>query len=324
MPGQASRAPARGESDSSLVGTSAAMGAGTADELLAATARPPSSTADSTRLDLGDLRTRRKRALPPLPSPASPHPPLPSPPPPPPPPPSSSSLLSPPLISSPPPLSSPPSPPWASQLFALLRLADLRVRQGRFEEAERLLEGFDWHASAKRLLARIALARGDLALAGDLGRLCLESTPPTDPDCAPVLALLVEVQLARGDLAAAEETLDQLAVLAVTARTTGRAPSPSSPAARSEPLEETSKRAQTSKRRWSCSPGSASPSKPRRPGSRWRARSPRPRRQQRSKRRGTRLKGSSASAQPGTLTRRRPCSASSEPRRGRSRRGTGR
>ena len=104
---------------------------------------------------------------------------------------------------------------WASQLFALLRLADLRVRQGRFEEAERLLEGFDWHASAKRSLARIALARGDLALAGDLARLCLESTPPSDPDCAPVIALLVEVALARGDLAAAEETLDQLTALAV-------------------------------------------------------------------------------------------------------------
>jgi DNA-binding CsgD family transcriptional regulator len=104
---------------------------------------------------------------------------------------------------------------WASQLFALLRLADLRVRQGRFEDAERLLEGIDWHTSAKRSLARIALARGDLALAGDLGRLCLESTPPSDPDCALVLALLIEVQLARGDLAAAEETHDQLAVLAV-------------------------------------------------------------------------------------------------------------
>jgi ATP/maltotriose-dependent transcriptional regulator MalT len=103
---------------------------------------------------------------------------------------------------------------WASQLFALLRLADLRVRQGRFEEAERLLEGIDWHTGAKRSLARIALARGDLALAGDLGRLCLESMSPSDPDCAPVLALLVEVQLARGDLAAAGETLDQLTVLA--------------------------------------------------------------------------------------------------------------
>ncbi|MGH3012171.1 MAG: LuxR C-terminal-related transcriptional regulator [Gaiellaceae bacterium] len=103
---------------------------------------------------------------------------------------------------------------WASQLFALLRLADLRVRQGRFEQAERLLEGFDWHASARRSLARIALARGDLALAGDLARLCFESTPSSDPDCAPVLGLLVDVHLAGGDLAAADETLDQLAVLA--------------------------------------------------------------------------------------------------------------
>ncbi len=104
---------------------------------------------------------------------------------------------------------------WASQLFVLLRLADLRVRQGRFEEAERLLEGFDWHASARRSLAKIALARGDLALARDLGRLCLESTPSSDPDCAPVLALLVEVQLACDDVAAAEETVEQLAVLEV-------------------------------------------------------------------------------------------------------------
>jgi DNA-binding CsgD family transcriptional regulator len=103
---------------------------------------------------------------------------------------------------------------WASQLFALLRLADLRVRQGRFEEAERLLEGIDWHTSAKRSLARIAFARGDLDLAGDVGRLCLETMPPSDPDRASVLALLVDVHLARGDLAAADETLDRMAVLA--------------------------------------------------------------------------------------------------------------
>jgi DNA-binding CsgD family transcriptional regulator len=103
---------------------------------------------------------------------------------------------------------------WASQLYPLLRLADLRVRQGRLEEAERLLEGIDWHTSAKRSLARIALARGDLALAEDLARLCLESTLPSDPDCPHLVGLLVEVQLARGNLAAAEGTLDQLAELA--------------------------------------------------------------------------------------------------------------
>jgi DNA-binding CsgD family transcriptional regulator len=103
---------------------------------------------------------------------------------------------------------------WASQLFPRLRLADLRVRQGRLEEAERLLEGIDWHPSAKRSLARIALTRGDLALADDLVRLCLEATPPSDPDCPPLLGLLVEVLLARGDLAAAEGTLDRFAELA--------------------------------------------------------------------------------------------------------------
>ena len=107
---------------------------------------------------------------------------------------------------------------WASQLFALLRLADLRVKQGRFEEAERLLEGIDWHVSARRSLARIALARGDFALAWDLGRLCLESTRPSDPDCASVLALLVEVQLARGDLADARNTFQRLADLVVDDR----------------------------------------------------------------------------------------------------------
>jgi DNA-binding CsgD family transcriptional regulator len=102
---------------------------------------------------------------------------------------------------------------WASQLFPRLRLADLRVRQGRFGEAELLLESIDWHPGAKRSLAAIALARGDLALAGDLVGLCLENTPRTDPDQPSLLGLLVEVEIARGDLAAAEEALDRLAEL---------------------------------------------------------------------------------------------------------------
>jgi DNA-binding CsgD family transcriptional regulator/uncharacterized protein HemY len=102
----------------------------------------------------------------------------------------------------------------AERLFPLLRLAELRVRQGRLEEAERLLEEIDWHTRAKGSLARIALARGDLALAEDLVRLCLESTPLSDPNCPPLLGLLVDVHLARGDLGAADESLEQLAELA--------------------------------------------------------------------------------------------------------------
>ena len=44
---------------------------------------------------------------------------------------------------------------------ALARLADLRVRQGRFEEAEQLLDGLDGHMDAARPLAAIQLARGE-------------------------------------------------------------------------------------------------------------------------------------------------------------------
>ena len=96
----------------------------------------------------------------------------------------------------------------------LVRLAELRVRQGRFEEAERLLEGVEWHPAARRA------AGGDRAgarrsRAGDeLAGLCLEGEDPSDPACAPLLELLVAIQLARGDLGAAAETLDRLAELA--------------------------------------------------------------------------------------------------------------
>jgi DNA-binding CsgD family transcriptional regulator len=100
-------------------------------------------------------------------------------------------------------------------MFPLFRLAELRVRQGRFEEAERLLEGIDWHPNARRSLAAIALGRRDVALAEDLTRLCLEGRPASDPACAPALELLVEIQLARDELASAKETVSRLVELAV-------------------------------------------------------------------------------------------------------------
>jgi DNA-binding CsgD family transcriptional regulator len=100
------------------------------------------------------------------------------------------------------------------RVYPLVRLADLRVRQGRFEEAERLLDGVEWHPSARRSAAAIALARGDVALAQDLARLCLDARDPADTSCAPVLELLVEIQLAADDLPAATATLERLALLA--------------------------------------------------------------------------------------------------------------
>ena len=104
----------------------------------------------------------------------------------------------------------------ASRVSPLVRLADLRLRQGRLEEAERLLQGYEWHPAARRSQAAIALARGDPALAEDLARVCLEGDDPSDPACAPVLQLLVDIRLARDDLGEARETLDRLAELATS------------------------------------------------------------------------------------------------------------
>jgi DNA-binding CsgD family transcriptional regulator len=100
------------------------------------------------------------------------------------------------------------------RIFAALRLADLRVRQGRVEEAERLLEGGEWHPTARRLAATIALARGDTGLASELGELCAEGSGLADPTCAPALELLVLTRLATGDMAAAHEAADRLATIA--------------------------------------------------------------------------------------------------------------
>jgi DNA-binding CsgD family transcriptional regulator len=102
----------------------------------------------------------------------------------------------------------------AERVSPLVRLADLRVRQGRFEAAERLLDGMEWHPRARRVLATVARGRGDLPLAEDRARLCLERADRSDPGCAPLLALLVDVQLARAERGRAGKTLDRLAELA--------------------------------------------------------------------------------------------------------------
>jgi DNA-binding NarL/FixJ family response regulator len=100
------------------------------------------------------------------------------------------------------------------RVYPLVRLADLRVRQGRYEEAERLLDGAEWHPVARRTAAVIALARSDLALAKDLANLSLEGVDAADPASAPLLELLVGIHLAGDDVAAARETLAQLDALA--------------------------------------------------------------------------------------------------------------
>jgi DNA-binding CsgD family transcriptional regulator len=103
---------------------------------------------------------------------------------------------------------------------AVIRLADLRVRQGRLEDAAELLRGLDQHPDAIRALAALHLARGETARARDL--LERATARPDDEvpavgesvSVAPLLALLVDVQLAESRVGDAGRTADRLAALA--------------------------------------------------------------------------------------------------------------
>ncbi len=92
---------------------------------------------------------------------------------------------------------------------ALVRLAELRLRQGRTEEAEALLDGCELDAATARPLANVHLARGEVDLACDVLERVLDGADRTSTGAAPLLALLVEARLAAGDhdaaLTAAEE-----------------------------------------------------------------------------------------------------------------------
>jgi DNA-binding NarL/FixJ family response regulator len=94
---------------------------------------------------------------------------------------------------------------------ALVRLADLRVRQGRIEEAEHLLEGLDYHGGAARPCAAIHLARGRPGLACDVLERAIAEAGPDSSEAVPLLLLLVDGRLALGDAAAGEAAARRLA-----------------------------------------------------------------------------------------------------------------
>ena len=97
---------------------------------------------------------------------------------------------------------------------ALCRLADLRVRQGRFEEAAVLLTRLDHHEDATRPLAELHLARGDALLALDVIERRLSSTDVADYVEAPLLAAAIEAHLVLGDVGAADIAVARLDAMA--------------------------------------------------------------------------------------------------------------
>jgi DNA-binding CsgD family transcriptional regulator len=96
---------------------------------------------------------------------------------------------------------------------AVLKLADLRVSQGRLEEADVLLGGYEDYGSSALPRARLHLARGESDLAQAVLEQALQSDPFHSLHRAPLLRLLVDVWLAAKNLEAARRTADELVAL---------------------------------------------------------------------------------------------------------------
>ncbi len=100
-----------------------------------------------------------------------------------------------------------PMPAWHPDIA----LADLRVRQGRLAEAERLLLGRDQFMDALLPTARLHLARGDHELARAAARRGLRVAGDDRLRTAELLTVLVDAELAGGDVAAATTACADLA-----------------------------------------------------------------------------------------------------------------
>jgi DNA-binding CsgD family transcriptional regulator len=100
--------------------------------------------------------------------------------------------------------------PWAT---AVCRLAELRLRQGRIEEAARLLEQIPDHPDAVPPLARLHLLRSQPERAVELLDRALNAGLE-DHVAAPLLALLVDAYLAVGDVEPAGYAAETLSAVA--------------------------------------------------------------------------------------------------------------
>ena len=101
---------------------------------------------------------------------------------------------------------------------ALAKLAELRLAQGRREEAERLLAGYEEHPTAAYAAASLRLARGEPAVASSILCRRLRELDEGSLEGAALLELLTEAEIARG---AHEEVARRAAQLARLGPSTG-------------------------------------------------------------------------------------------------------
>jgi tetratricopeptide (TPR) repeat protein len=93
---------------------------------------------------------------------------------------------------------------------ALARLADLRIQQGRLEEAEQLLTGLSVNEECARPLAMLLLAQGQVERSREILERTLARIDPISTSAVPLLALLVDVHLAAGAIDEAKQAVASL------------------------------------------------------------------------------------------------------------------
>jgi class 3 adenylate cyclase len=100
------------------------------------------------------------------------------------------------------------------RIATIARLAELRIQQGRYEDAAEMLKGYEEEFDAAPALAALLTARGDHQKAAAVLR---SFTRGLGTDClrlAPALAQLVDLELRRGDQPAAARAARRLQELA--------------------------------------------------------------------------------------------------------------
>ena len=101
----------------------------------------------------------------------------------------------------------------APYAFAAGTLAELRLAQGRVEDAARALRGVEGREEAAAAVASVHLAQGEPSAAAAVLRRRLAATSPDRLDAAAVIELLGEAEIALGDGAAAIQRARALVAL---------------------------------------------------------------------------------------------------------------
>jgi DNA-binding CsgD family transcriptional regulator/predicted negative regulator of RcsB-dependent stress response len=94
--------------------------------------------------------------------------------------------------------------------YPLTRLADLRIRQGRIEEAAQLIAGWEDHPYAAVTAISLLLARGEVSLARTKLDHALGAMDAENPLELRLLPLLVTARLAEDDVNGAADTANEL------------------------------------------------------------------------------------------------------------------